>query len=200
MDMQLNKETLRREREKRAWSQSHLAEVAGLSLRTVQRIERTGSASLDSAKAIASAFDKQVDQMCMPLPISGSRKLAQVPLFAAACMSVLLIITWWSNAFAEPIMLNLSVSTHDKNLADVQLLNENGEQSELQIDGILMVKLTPSVSQGKVILSTQIYEFVKDNYELKAEPRLITNNKTAAEIHFDAENGEVYQLVIEPHL
>ncbi len=200
MDMQLNKETLKHEREKRAWSQSHLAEVAGLSLRTVQRIERTGSASLDSAKAIASAFDKQVDQMCIPLPISGSRKFAQVPLFATACMSVLLIITWWSNAFAEPIMLNLSVSTHDKNLADVQLLNENGEQSELQIDGILKVKLTPSVSQGKVILSTQIYEFVKDNYELKAEPQLVTNNKMAAEIHFDAENGEVYQLLIEPHL
>lgn len=200
MDMQLNKETLKREREKRAWSQSHLAEVAGLSLRTVQRIERTGSASLDSAKAIASAFDKQVDQMCMPLPISGSRKLAQVPLFAAVGISVLLIITWWSNAFAEPIMLNLSVSTHDKNLADVQLLNENGEQSELQIDGMLKVKLIPSVSEGKVILSTQIYEFVKDKYELKAEPQLVTNNKMAAEIHFDAENGEVYQLLIEPHL
>ncbi len=44
MDMKINKEILRREREQRAWTQSHLAEVADLSMRTVQRIERTGDA------------------------------------------------------------------------------------------------------------------------------------------------------------
>ncbi len=35
MDMQINKHFLRQEREKRAWSQSHLADVADLSMRTV---------------------------------------------------------------------------------------------------------------------------------------------------------------------
>lgn len=57
MDMKINKEILRRERELRAWTQSHLAEVADLSMRTVQRIERTGDGSLESASALASALN-----------------------------------------------------------------------------------------------------------------------------------------------
>ena len=39
MDMKLNAERIRTLREQRAWSQEHLATVAGLSTRTLQRIE-----------------------------------------------------------------------------------------------------------------------------------------------------------------
>lgn len=42
---------------KRAWSQEHLAEVSGLGIRTVHRIEKTGIASLESVKALASVFE-----------------------------------------------------------------------------------------------------------------------------------------------
>lgn len=55
MDMQINKERLRQEREKRSWTQSHLSEVADLSVRTMQRIEANGIASKESAMALASA-------------------------------------------------------------------------------------------------------------------------------------------------
>ena len=44
-------------REKRAWSQEQLAGIAGISLRTVQRIESGKPASFESLKTIASAFD-----------------------------------------------------------------------------------------------------------------------------------------------
>ncbi len=60
MDMQINKHFLRQEREKRAWSQSHLADVADLSMRTVQRIEHSGVASMESAKALAAALDLEL--------------------------------------------------------------------------------------------------------------------------------------------
>jgi len=60
MDMKLNSSLIRQEREKRAWSQEHLAEVTGLALRTIQRIESTGSASYESAGAIAAGFDLTV--------------------------------------------------------------------------------------------------------------------------------------------
>src|ERR1700677_194581 len=60
MDMKLNSAVIRQEREKRAWSQEHLAGVTGLALRTIQRIESTGSASYDSAGAIAAVFDLPV--------------------------------------------------------------------------------------------------------------------------------------------
>lgn len=57
MDMKLNIPLIRSERERRAWTQQQLADVAGLSLRTVQRIEATGNGGAESVKAIAAAFD-----------------------------------------------------------------------------------------------------------------------------------------------
>ncbi len=50
---------IKRWREERHWSQEHLADMAGVGLRTLQRIENGQQASPDSLKALASAF--QVD-------------------------------------------------------------------------------------------------------------------------------------------
>jgi transcriptional regulator with XRE-family HTH domain len=47
-------------RKQRSWSQDELAVAAGLNLRTVQRIERSGSASLQSKKARAAGFILEV--------------------------------------------------------------------------------------------------------------------------------------------
>lgn len=50
-------EKIKRWREERLWSQEHLAELAGLGLRTVQRIENGDPASRDSVMALAAAFN-----------------------------------------------------------------------------------------------------------------------------------------------
>lgn len=47
-------------RHKKNWSQEQLAEVAGLSVRTIQRIESGGKASLESLKALASVLEVDV--------------------------------------------------------------------------------------------------------------------------------------------
>lgn len=62
-DMLLNKAMIKALRKKRAWSQTELATVAGLSLRTVQRIEKTGVSSLESVKALASFFELQPESL-----------------------------------------------------------------------------------------------------------------------------------------
>jgi len=41
----------------RGWSQEQLAELSGLSVRTIQRIERGQTASVESLKALASVFE-----------------------------------------------------------------------------------------------------------------------------------------------
>jgi len=41
----------------RGWSQEQLAELSGLSVRTIQRLERGQSASVESLKSIASVFE-----------------------------------------------------------------------------------------------------------------------------------------------
>jgi len=63
MDMKLNKAKIKQLRESKAWSQSHLAEVSGISLRTIQRIEKSGIASPESVKSICATFDIQIDDL-----------------------------------------------------------------------------------------------------------------------------------------
>ena len=50
-------------RKERSWSQDELAVAAGLNLRTVQRIESGGSASLQSRKALAAAFNIDINDL-----------------------------------------------------------------------------------------------------------------------------------------
>ena len=50
-------------RKQRSWSQDELAVSSGLNLRTVQRIERSGVASIQSRKALAAAFNIDVSDL-----------------------------------------------------------------------------------------------------------------------------------------
>jgi transcriptional regulator with XRE-family HTH domain len=61
--MKINPERVREERKRKSWSQEELATAAGLNLRTVQRIETEGVASLQSAKALAAALDIEVQRL-----------------------------------------------------------------------------------------------------------------------------------------
>lgn len=55
-----NAEKIRRWREERHWSQEHLAAVAGIGVRTVQRIENGETASNETLMALAAAFSVDV--------------------------------------------------------------------------------------------------------------------------------------------
>lgn len=50
-------------RESKVWTQQHLAEAAGLSIRTIQRIERGESFSNESILSIAAALDIDIQEI-----------------------------------------------------------------------------------------------------------------------------------------
>ena len=58
--MKVNAELILILREENSWSQDELAIASGLNLRTIQRIESEATISLQSKKAIASAFEIDV--------------------------------------------------------------------------------------------------------------------------------------------
>ncbi|MGE3858104.1 MAG: DUF4177 domain-containing protein [Dehalococcoidia bacterium] len=64
--MKVNRTLIQALRRQRSWSQDDLAGAAGLNLRTVQRIERNGEASLQSRRAIAAAFDIESTELDAP--------------------------------------------------------------------------------------------------------------------------------------
>jgi DNA-binding XRE family transcriptional regulator len=65
-DMKVNRSLILSLRKQRSWSQDELAVAAGLNLRTVQRIECSGSASLQSKKSLAAAFGIEVSDLESP--------------------------------------------------------------------------------------------------------------------------------------
>ncbi|MEC9249616.1 MAG: helix-turn-helix transcriptional regulator [Pseudomonadota bacterium] len=56
---------IKRWREERQWSQEHVAELAGVGLRTIQRLESGGQASQETLKALAAAYDVDVSALAL---------------------------------------------------------------------------------------------------------------------------------------
>lgn len=55
--MEVNAQKLKQLRTDKAWTQQHLADACGISLRTVQRVERYGNASKETLMAFAAVFE-----------------------------------------------------------------------------------------------------------------------------------------------
>jgi len=56
MDMKINAALIKHLRNQKGWPQEQLALISGISHRTIQRIETSGNCSLESKRALASAF------------------------------------------------------------------------------------------------------------------------------------------------
>ncbi len=63
MDMKAKSSLIRKYRTERLWSQEQLAEMTGLGLRTIQRLESRGSGSQESIKALAAVFEVDADTL-----------------------------------------------------------------------------------------------------------------------------------------
>jgi DNA-binding XRE family transcriptional regulator len=74
-EVKLNPEGIKRLRESKSWTQEHLASAAGVSLRTIQRMEADGSSSAESRLAVAAA---KARTQCLT-PRSNGRVKDKVP-------------------------------------------------------------------------------------------------------------------------
>ena len=54
---------IRRLRQDRGWSQEDLARISGVSVRTIQRIENGGRASLETLKCLAAVFETSIPEL-----------------------------------------------------------------------------------------------------------------------------------------
>jgi len=83
--MSIDAVTVKRLREQRTWSQEHLATVADLSLRTIQRVESEGTGSLETRAALASALGVTAAALMPPgsahlHPLGLARRIPGKPL------------------------------------------------------------------------------------------------------------------------
>ena len=69
--------TVRKLRLKRAWSQEQLAQLSGLNIRTIQRIERGQKAGLESLKSLAAVFEVELDELLMEKDMNSTDKYSE---------------------------------------------------------------------------------------------------------------------------
>lgn len=180
MDMQLNRKFVRNLRLQKAWSQSQLAEMSGLSLRTIQRIEKLGQASMESAKSLAAVFEIPVGEL-EKRPITWF-KLWPLPLVIALVFSSFYMLP----AAADNIMLNVLLSEQGKQLADVQLLNNQKQESEINLGNDLKLTfLSQLTKDGYILISVKVFERQGEFMNLVAEPAIMTEHQRPAMIQLD---------------
>lgn len=108
---------IRRWREERHWSQEHLADLAGIGTRTVQRIENGEPASKDSVMALAAAFNVDVSALTVdPSVMAREEELKGLKKGVSA-----LRLSFWihlaSYAFSMIVFLAISVSDGQEGFA-----------------------------------------------------------------------------------
>ncbi len=63
--MKVNSEMIKELRNSKRWSQEQLGSVCGLNLRTIQRLENDGKASLESIRSLAAVFEIDSDELIL---------------------------------------------------------------------------------------------------------------------------------------
>ena len=129
--MLIDSNRLRSLRTARQWSQEQLAELSGLNLRTIQRLEAGAKVSTESLRALAAVFEVPAETLLLRESLSGQ------PAFAAVREGVIRGLDfdgttprarfWW---FALAILMFLALA---------ELISESFGPLPLQLASLLML-------------------------------------------------------------
>jgi transcriptional regulator with XRE-family HTH domain len=226
--MRIDSKRIRAERERRAWSQEHLATVSGLGLRTIQRIEKTGAASFESARALAAVLEVDVAQLrvaredahspssdspAVRVTVSGSPehgarhagrfRLRAKPMLggAAAMLTAAGALFVATKGFADVVMLDVGVSMNDDSVVEqTQVVTEANDNVAMRaLDDMLRFVIVPTIQTDGIMLATEIYVLEGDGYVLASSPKLLTEDGKEAEIRLTTKDGTSFRFVITPH-
>ncbi len=110
--MQVNPDgaKIKRWREERCWSQEHLADAAGVSLRTVQRIENGEGASRESVMALAAAYNVDVIALTVDPRAQAENELRRKSAKAINALRLGFLINLASYIFGMVVFAGISFS------------------------------------------------------------------------------------------
>jgi transcriptional regulator with XRE-family HTH domain len=205
MEMKVDPSYIKAQREQRAWSQEHLAEVTGLGLRTIQRIEKTGTASYESARSLAAVFEVDVAELRGErAPVSSGPRIS-VPLrpflgvlAALATGAALLVAT---TSFAEDqVLIDVTVALHtpvpgtsgvDTREWKTQVVVDDGalmpmpKINDRQLERLRLSIVPTLLPDGMILIEMQIFERQGENDVLDVllgSPRLVIADGQKAEV------------------
>lgn len=86
--MEIDRQLVRRSRQDRGWTQQQLAEIANLSLRTVQRVENQGVGSHETVSALIAVLEVQRDRLLAPAPVAEPGQARTSPLLLSTVLAL----------------------------------------------------------------------------------------------------------------
>lgn len=209
MDMKVDSSYIKAQRARRAWSQEHLAEVSGLGLRTIQRIEKTGAASYESARSLAAVFEMDVAELRVKEPevveprrISVSLRPVLGVVGALVTGGALLITT--QSVAADQVLMDVSVAIDTSNdearTLTKQVVVEDGalvpEVNDVKL-GDVRFSIVPRVqTSDRVMLEVAVYERRGDEEVVVSQPRLLALSGEPTEIVI-GDDGRTLRLAIK---
>ena len=84
--MRLKHNVIAQARTRQGWTQEHLASVAGVSTRTIQRVEATGIASADTAQALCAVLDLNFAEIGNSQQIKNAAIALSIPALVCALL------------------------------------------------------------------------------------------------------------------
>ena len=87
--MEINAIKIKELRQKKGWTQQHLADACGVSLRTIQRVERYGNVSNETALSLSAVFELSLEEINQLPEITEPIK---APLFSAVHLLALIFV------------------------------------------------------------------------------------------------------------
>jgi DNA-binding XRE family transcriptional regulator len=97
MNVKVNGQLIRELRIRQSYSQEKLAEVIGVNLRTIQRIETTGVASLSTRGALSKAFGVRPEDLDLRTPTATAGEcLSALPRWPVLLASAVLVVLGWA--------------------------------------------------------------------------------------------------------
>jgi transcriptional regulator with XRE-family HTH domain len=208
MDMKVDPSYIRAQRERRAWSQEHLAEVAGLGLRTIQRIEKTGAASYESARSLAAVFGLDVvepSSAAAALRTSVALRPVLGVLGALVAGGALLVTT--SSFAADKVLMDVTFAL-DSPEGTRALATEAVVEDGMLVGGVndlrfedLRFTIVPHVREGgAIMLEVGVYERRGDEEVVVSQPRLIAFRGEEAGVVIGTPDSRTFRLAITAHV
>ncbi|GHA95318.1 hypothetical protein GCM10009069_17900 [Algimonas arctica] len=103
---------IRRWREERHWSQEHLADLAGIGTRTVQRRENGEAASYESVMALAAAFNVEVVALTVDPKVQAKADEKAHATEGLAALRLSFLIHFASYIFGMIVFMAISISSY----------------------------------------------------------------------------------------
>jgi transcriptional regulator with XRE-family HTH domain len=201
MDMQIDSEIVKAERQRRGWSQEQLAATTGLGVRTIQRIESTGTSSAESSKALSAVLELPLARLVAKQTLHG-RTFRHRALLACTATALAVIGSAGflvSRADATEVAMSIVLDSETSGVSTMNIASEDGKPTEIKLEGDLRLVLVPKRIEGdRVLLSVDFYVFEDNEYKLRASPKILMQEGIAASISMDSGHGKPVSLSVTP--